>query len=351
MDFSRAEKLTTNICASHMAAGGSSVAGEGEDGFVEEILRPNPREFSMFPVNPKYMHLYELGEKQEQSMWNTREINMAEDRRDFLAMDADEQNFIKQILAFFANFDGVVIKNLGENFASEVTISEARYFYDLQTGMERIHAKTYGLLIENIITNMREKELMHNAIVELPAIKKMGDWAMQWMDGGKRTFAERLVAFATVEGVLFSGAFCAVYWLREKGKCPGLCQANDLIAKDEGLHTVFAIELFKLLERKPSEETVHAIVGGAIECEKEFIGSMLPYNLISMNKDLMNQYMEFVADWLLTSLGYRKKYGVTCPFSWMERINYRTQANFFEKRETGYSTDSSSGAIELTEEY
>lgn len=246
-------------------------------------------------------------------------------------MTADERHFISHILAFFAASDGIVNENLCERFASEVQIPEARCFYGFQIAMENIHSETYSLLIDTYIKDTTEKAMLFNAIETVPCVQKKANWALRWISESK-CFAERLVAFAVVEGIFFSGSFCSIFWLKKRGKMPGLTFSNELISRDEGMHCDFACLLYSMLERKLPEETVHAIIDDAVKHEKEFVTEALPVALIGMNADMMSQYIEFVADRLLVALDCEKLYNVANPFDWMELISLQGKTNFFEKR-------------------
>jgi len=269
------------------------------------------------------------------SFWTAEEIDLAADASDFKKLTGDEQHFIKHVLAFFATSDGIVMENLVQRFCVEVQLPEARSFYSFQIAMENIHSETYSLLIDNYVTDKAEKLSLFNAIDNIPAVAKKAEWASRWIDGDA-CFAERLVAFACVEGILFSGSFCAIFWLKKRGKMPGLCFSNELIARDEGLHTDFACELYKMLEHRLPEEIVYSIVDGAVEVELEFVCDALPVGLLGMNAEKMAQYIKFVADRLLISLGYAKKFGCSNPFEWMDMISLQGKTNFFDKRVSDY---------------
>jgi ribonucleoside-diphosphate reductase subunit M2 len=246
-------------------------------------------------------------------------------------MNDNERHFVKHILAFFAASDGIVIENLGGSFSTEIQIPEARAFYGFQIAMENIHSETYSLLIEQYIKDPVEKDKVFDAIVSMPAVAEKASWAMQWMNTDN-SFAERLLAFAAVEGILFSGSFCAIYWLKKRGLMPGLTFSNELISRDEGLHAEFACLLYGMLQNQLPDDVVHTIIRGAVEVERKFICEALSCDLIGMNSDLMTRYIEFVADRLLTALGHPKLYNATNPFDWMELISLQGKTNFFEKR-------------------
>jgi ribonucleoside-diphosphate reductase beta chain len=266
------------------------------------------------------------------SFWTAEEIDLAEDAKDWKKLNDNERHFLKHVLAFFAASDGIVNENLVTNFADEVQWPEARCFYGFQIMMENIHAETYSLLIDTYITDPAEKDHLFNALETVPSVKKKGSWALKWLSRKKGTFAQRLVAFAAVEGIFFSGSFCAIFWLKKRGLMPGLTFSNELISRDEGLHCDFACLLHNQLIRGAGENIIHRIISEAVEIESEFVTSALPVELIGMNAGLMRQYIEFVADRLLVSLGASKLYDVTNPFPWMEMISMQGKTNFFEKR-------------------
>jgi len=266
------------------------------------------------------------------SFWTAEEIDLAEDAKDWKKLNDNERHFLKHVLAFFAASDGIVNENLVTNFADEVQWPEARCFYGFQIMMENIHAETYSLLIDTYITDPAEKDHLFNALETVPSVKKKGSWALKWLSRKKGTFAQRLVAFAAVEGIFFSGSFCAIFWLKKRGLMPGLTFSNELISRDEGLHCDFACLLHNQLIRGAGENVIHRIISEAVEIESEFVTSALPVELIGMNAGLMRQYIEFVADRLLVSLGASKLYDVTNPFPWMEMISMQGKTNFFEKR-------------------
>ncbi|KAG6390095.1 hypothetical protein SASPL_151575 [Salvia splendens] len=283
----------------------------------------------MFPIH--YPQVWEMYKKAEASFWTAEEVDLSADQRHFDSLTADEQHFIKHVLAFFAASDGIVLENLAGRFMKDVQISEARAFYGFQIAIENIHSEMYSLLLETYIKDPDEKARLFRAIETVPCVERKANWAMSWIDGSE-SFAERLVAFACVEGIFFSGSFCAIFWLKKRGLMPGLTFSNELISRDEGLHCDFACLLYSLLKMKLSEERVKAIVSNAVEIEREFVCEALPCALVGMNCDLMSQYIEFVADRLLDSLGCGKVYNVENPFDWMELISLQGKTNFFEKR-------------------
>lgn len=291
--------------------------------------------YTLFPI--KYHSVYDMYKKHQSTFWTAEEINLQEDIRDWDSkLTDDEKHFIKYVLAFFAASDGIVMENISMNFANDVKIPEARAFYAFQEAMEVIHSETYSLLIDTYIKDNNEKNKLFNAIENMPAISKKAEWAIKWIND-KTRFAERLVAFAAVEGIFFSGAFCAIFWIKEKGVMEGLTFSNELISRDESLHTEFAILLYSMLKYKLSQERVYEIIKDAVELEKEFIIEALPCRLLGMNSDNMSQYIEFVSDRLLVQLGCDKLYNATNPFEFMDRIGMDVKGNFFEVKVSNYS--------------
>ena len=296
----------------------------------EPILKENPNRFVLFPI--QHNDIWEMYKKQEASIWTAEELDLSPDLVDWEnKLNDDERFFIKHVLAFFAASDGIVNENLAENFLSEVQYTEAKFFYGFQVMMENIHSETYSLLIDTYIKDTKEKNYLFNAIETFEPVKKKADWAMRWIDNG--SYAERLISFAAVEGIFFSGSFCSIFWLKKRGLMPGLTFSNELISRDEGLHCDFACMLYNnhLVNKLPKEQ-VEKIIADAVEIEKEFITESLPVRLIGMNADLMSQYIEFVADRLLTELGNDKIYNTSNPFDFMDMINLQGKTNFFEKR-------------------
>merc|ERR1712151_595959 len=267
----------------------------------------------------------------EASFWTAEEIDLAQDNKDWDTLAEGEKHFIKHVLAFFAASDGIVLENLSGRFSCEIQVPEARAFYGFQIAMENIHSETYSLLIEQYIRDPTEKDKVFNAIHTMPAVREKAEWALQWMND-ENSFAERIIAFAAVEGILFSGSFCAIYWLKKRGLMPGLTFSNELISRDEGLHAEFACLLYGMLENKLPEDVVHNIIRGAVTVERRFICEALSCDLIGMNSELMTKYIEFVADRLLTALGHSKIFNAINPFDWMELISLQGKTNFFEKR-------------------
>ena len=298
----------------------------------ELLLRENKDRFVILPIN--YPKVWELYKKHEASFWTAEEIDLGSDGKDWAAMNDGERHFISHVLAFFAASDGIVNENLAVNFMSEVQLPEARCFYGFQIMMENIHSETYALLIDTYIKDPQEKHRLFHAIDTIDAVKKKADWALRWIENG--SFAERLVAFAAVEGIFFSGSFCSIFWLKKRGLMPGLTFSNELISRDEGLHCEFACLLYGMLNNKLSQEAVYSIIGDAVAIEKEFITDALPVALIGMNAKLMQQYIEFVADRWLAELGYPKMFNASNPFDFMEMISLEGKTNFFEKRVGDY---------------
>lgn len=296
----------------------------------EPILKENDGRFVLFPI--EHDDIWQMYKKQEASIWTAEELDLSSDISDWEnKLNDDERYFVKHILAFFAASDGIVNENLAENFLSEVQYTEAKFFYGFQVMMENIHSETYSLLIDTYIKDSKEKDYLFNALETFPPVKKKADWAMKWIDNG--SYAERLIAFAAVEGIFFSGSFCAIFWLKKRGLMPGLTFSNELISRDEGLHCDFACLLYNNhLENKLPKEHITGIIRDAVDIEKEFITESLPVRLIGMNSDLMKQYIEFVADRLLAELECDKIYNVSNPFDFMDMINLQGKTNFFEKR-------------------
>jgi ribonucleoside-diphosphate reductase beta chain len=298
----------------------------------EVLLEENKDRFVLFPI--KYPKIWEMYKKAEQSFWTAEEIDLQADLKDWAKLKDDERHFIKHVLAFFAASDGIVNENLAINFMREVQLPEARCFYGFQIMIENIHSEMYSLLIDTYIKDTAEKNYLLNAIETVPCVTKKAEWALRWIKNG--TFAERLIAFAAVEGIFFSGSFCSIFWLKKRGLMPGLSTSNEFISRDEGMHCDFACLLYGMLENKMSKEEVKAIIRDAVNCEHEFVTDALPVSLIGMNAKLMCQYIEFVADRLLVELGCEKIYNSTNPFDFMEMISLQGKTNFFEKRVSEY---------------
>ena len=301
----------------------------------EPLLTPNDKRFVMFPI--EHDDIWKLYKKQVDCFWRAEEIDLTKDMADWDRLEKDEQYYISMILAFFAASDGIVLENLATRFMGDVQVSEARAFYGFQIAMENIHSQTYRLLIDTYIKDEETKDRLFNAIDTFPCIKKKADWAKKWIADNRSSFATRLVAFACIEGIFFSGAFCSIFWLKKRGLMPGLTFSNELISRDEALHTEFAILLYTKLQKKINKSRIYEIVREAVEIETEFICEALPCRIIGMNSDLMTQYIQFVSDRLCLQLGYDKIYGTANPFPFMELISLESKTNFFEKRVADYA--------------
>ncbi|KAM5569256.1 ribonucleoside-diphosphate reductase small chain A [Rosa sericea] len=299
----------------------------------EPILAEQTQRFCMFPI--RYQQLWEMYKKAMASFWTAEEVDLSQDVQQWEVLTDSEKHFISHVLAFFAASDGIVLENLAARFLNDVQIPEARAFYGFQLAMENIHSEMYSLLLETYIKDPKEKHRLFNAIENIPCVSRKAKWALHWINSSN-SFAERLVAFACVEGIFFSGSFCAIFWLKKRGLMPGLTFSNELISRDEGLHCDFACLLYSLLQKQLNPEKVHGIIHEAVEIETEFVCDALPCALIGMNSALMSQYIKFVADRLLVALGYEKKYNVENPFDWMEFISLQGKTNFFEKRVGDY---------------
>ncbi|MFD1467853.1 ribonucleoside-diphosphate reductase small subunit [Hymenobacter caeli] len=299
---------------------------------MEPLLAENPNRFVLFPI--QNADVWQFYKQAEASFWTAEEIDLSQDQKDWNNLNDNERHFIKHVLAFFAASDGIVNENLAVNFMQEVQLPEARCFYGFQIMMENIHSETYSLLIDTYIKDPKEKDYLFNALETVPAVQKKGEWALKWINS--ENFAERLVAFAAVEGIFFSGSFCSIFWLKKRGLMPGLTFSNELISRDEGLHCDFACLLYGYLQNKLPTERVQAIIADAVAIEQEFVTEALPVSLIGMNAKTMSQYIEFVADRLLVALGCGKIYNTTNPFDFMEMISVQGKTNFFEKRVAEY---------------
>ena len=310
----------------------------------EPLLVPDDNRFVMFPI--KHDDIWKMYKKQVDCFWRAEEIDLTKDLKDWDSLNVEEKYFISMILAFFAASDGIVLENLALRFMKDVQLSEARAFYGFQMAMENIHSQTYSLLIETYIKDTVEKDKLFNAIENFPCIKKKSDWAQKWINDNRSSFATRLVAFACVEGIFFSGAFCSIYWLKKRGLMHGLTFSNELISRDEALHCEFAILLYNKLLKRIEKARIHEIIKEAVEIETEFICNALPCRLIGMNADLMTQYIQFVADRLCLQLGYKKIYNVANPFDWMELISLDGKTSFFERRLGDYALANKGGANE-----
>uniref|UniRef100_A0A8C0NXM7 ribonucleoside-diphosphate reductase n=7 Tax=Boreoeutheria TaxID=1437010 RepID=A0A8C0NXM7_CANLF len=300
----------------------------------EPLLRKSSRRFVIFPI--QYPDIWKMYKQAQASFWTAEEVDLSKDLPHWNKLKSDEKYFISHILAFFAASDGIVNENLVERFSQEVQVPEARCFYGFQILIENVHSEMYSLLIDTYIRDPKKREFLFNAIETMPYVKKKADWALRWIEDRKSTFGERVVAFAAVEGIFFSGSFAAIFWLKKRGLMPGLTFSNELISRDEGLHCDFACLMFQYLVNKPSEERVREIIVNAVEIEQEFLTEALPVGLIGMNCVLMKQYIEFVADRLLVELGFSKVFQAENPFDFMENISLEGKTNFFEKRVAEY---------------
>jgi ribonucleotide reductase beta subunit family protein with ferritin-like domain len=300
----------------------------------EPLLTPNPNRFVIFPIS--HADLWKMYKDHISVFWRPEEVDLSKDLTHWQKLTPNEQHFIKRILGFFAGSDGIVMENLAQRFAAEIQVPEAKFFYGVQMMMETVHSETYSLLIDTYIEDRAEKLDILRSIQTVPCIQKKADWALAWMSSEEADFATRLMAFAAIEGVFFSGAFCSIFWLKQRGIMPGLTASNEFIARDEGLHTDFACLLYSKCRHRLPTEKAHRLIREAVAIEKEFIMDALPCSLIGMNAARMGEYIEFVADRLLVSLGYPKVWNTVNPFPWMERISMEGKDNFFEKRVTNY---------------
>ncbi len=321
---------------------------------IEPILQENPNRFVLFPI--QHDDIWKFYKNSQASFWTAEEIDLQQDLADWKQkLNEGEQHFIKHVLAFFAASDGIVNENLAENFLSEIQYTEAKFFYGFQIMMENIHSETYSLLIDTYIKDTAEKDYLFNAIDTMPCVRKKADWALRWIEQG--SFQERLVAFAAVEGIFFSGSFCSIFWLKKRGLMPGLTFSNELISRDEGMHCDFACLLYNNhLEQKLDPKLVQNIITDAVLLEKEFVSDALPVSLIGMNAGMMCEYIEYVADRLLLSLGCDRVYHANNPFPWMEMISLQGKTNFFEKRvgdyrKAGVTTTKEQQVFSLEEEF
>ncbi len=299
----------------------------------EPILKENKDRFVLFPI--RQHDIWKYYKQAEASFWTAEEIDLGQDLKDWVNLNDGERHFITHVLAFFAASDGIVNENLAEHFVGEVQYTEAKFFYGFQIAIENIHSETYSLLIDTYVKDPKEKDKLFHAIETMDCVKKKADWALRWIDQGN--FQERLVAFAAVEGIFFSGSFCSIFWLKKRGLMPGLTFSNELISRDEGLHCDFTCLLYSMLENKLDKKALQDIITDAVTFEKEFVTDALPVSLIGMNATMMSEYIEFVADRLLVSLGNDKYYGTANPFPWMEMISFQGKTNFFEKRVGDYA--------------
>lgn len=306
-----------------------AAAAETKEFAGEPLLEENPQRFVLFPIS--YNRVWEMYKKAEASFWTAEEIDLSQDYKDWVTLNSDEQHFVKTVLAFFAASDGIVLENLALRFLSEVQIPEARCFYGFQIAMENIHSETYSLLIDTYIKDQAEKTRLFHAVENIPCIQRKASWAMKYIRS-TADFATRLVAFAAIEGIFFSGSFCSIFWLKKRGKMHGLTFSNELISRDEGLHCDFACLLYSMMNKKLTQAQIADIIKEAVDIEKGFVCDALPVSLIGMNADMMSQYIEFVADRLVVALGHEKIYKASNPFDWMELISLQGKTNFFEKR-------------------
>ncbi len=308
---------------------------------TEPLLTEDDNRYVMFPI--KDNQIWNMYKKQVDSFWRAEEIDLSKDMSHWNNLKNDEQYFIKVILAFFAASDGIVLENLGLRFLGDVQLAEARAFYGFQIAMENIHSETYSLLIDTYIKDREEKTKLFEAMNNFPCIEKKAKWAQKWINDKRSSFATRLIAFACVEGIHFSGSFCAIYWLKKRGLMPGLTFSNELISRDEALHTEFAVLLYSKLEKKIAKKKIHEIITEAVDIEKEFICEAIPCRMIGMNSELMSQYIEFVADRLALQLGCDKIYNASNPFDWMEMISLEGKTNFFESVVSEYALSTKDG--------
>ena len=319
---------------------------------TEPLLAPDDNRFVMFPI--RYDDIWEMYKKQVDCFWRPEEIDLTKDLAHWDGLSSDERYYISMILAFFAASDGIVLENLAQRFMSDVQVSEARAFYGFQIAMENIHSQTYSVLIETYIKDSLEKDKLFKAIEHFPCIKKKSDWAQKWIHDNRSSFATRLVAFACVEGIFFSGAFCSIFWLKKRGLMPGLTFSNELISRDEALHCEFAVLLYSKLVKKLSKQKIYELIKDAVEIETEFICEALPCRLIGMNSQMMTQYIQFVADRLCVQLGYDKIYNVVNPCDFMELISLESKSNMFERKIGDYALANKSNtdiAFEFSDDF
>lgn len=319
-----------NILSDPVLKSPETVKPKKFDPELEPLLKENPRRFVVFPI--QYPDIWNKYKEAEASFWTTEEVDLSKDIWHWNRLTNDERHFIKHVLAFFAASDGIVNENLVERFSQEVQVTEARCFYGFQIAIENIHSEMYSMLIDTYISDPDEKDYLFNAVETMPCVKKKADWALKWISSQEASFGERIVAFAAVEGIFFSGSFASIFWLKKRGLMPGLTFSNELISRDEGLHCDFACLMFSYLVQKPSKEAVTSIIKDAVKIEIEFLTDALPVSLIGMNCELMSRYIEFVADRLLLELGCDKVYNVKNPFDFMTIISTEGKTNFFEKK-------------------
>ena len=315
----------------------------------EPLLRSNPNRHVIFPI--KHHNFWKQYKNAVSTFWTPEEIDLTKDRADWEKLKKEEQHFIKYVLAFFAASDGIVMENLAQRFMNDIELPEVRAFYAYQMFIEEIHSETYSLLIDTYIQDEKEKNMLFEAVNHFDCINKKANWALKWISDKGTTFQKRLVAFAAVEGIFFSGSFCAIYWLKKRGMMPGLTFSNELISRDEGMHTDFAVSLYNSMEQRLPVEDISEIIVDAVAIEKEFICEALPCSLIGMNSDLMSQYIEYVADRLVVQLGYEKIWNTENPFDFMEMISLRPKSNFFEVRVGEYIKSKEAETIEITQDF
>jgi ribonucleoside-diphosphate reductase subunit M2 len=324
------DEIASGVASPVVGAIANKTASYPFDPSKEPLLRDNPRRFVIFPI--QYQDIWQMYKKAEASFWTVEEVDLSKDLNDWAKLKDSERHFVSHVLAFFAASDGIVNENLVERFSQEVQVTEARCFYGFQIAMENVHSEMYSLLIETYIRDAKERDFLFNAIETLPCVKKKADWALNWISSKNANFGERIIAFAAVEGIFFSGSFASIFWLKKRGLMPGLTFSNELISRDEGLHCDFACLMFKHLVQKPPKERVIEIISEAVKIEQEFLTDALPCDMLGMNCELMSQYIEFVADRLLNELGVDKIYNTKNPFSFMEFISLEGKTNFFEKK-------------------
>lgn len=309
---------------------------------TEPLLDETQNRYVIFPI--QHDRFWEMYKKSEANFWTTEELDLSKDMNDWKTLNDNERYFIENVLAFFAASDGIVNENLVERFCQEVKILEAKFFYGFQIAMENIHSETYSLLIDTYIKDPLKKAKLFNAIDTMPCVQKKAEWALKWINDKDSPFVNRVIGFAAVEGIFFSGSFCSIFWLKKRGLMPGLCHSNELISRDEGMHCEFAVLMYQNLKEKPPQSVIQQIIKEAVEIEKEFITEALSCELIGMNANLMGQYIEYVADRLLQMFGVNKVYHASNPFDWMEMISVQGKTNFFEKRVGEYSNKANPNA-------
>ncbi len=337
--------------ASFTVTSSQPVHGKEHDA-TEMLLQKNESRYVLFPI--VHHDIFEMYKKAESTFWRADEIDLAKDMSDWEQLNENEQNFIKNVIGFFAGSDGIVMENLAQRFLREIEIPEIRNFYSYQIYNEAVHSLTYSLLIDTYVRDKEEKHKILNSIQTIPCVSQKAQWAQQWIENREVSFATRLVAFAIVEGIFFSGSFCAIYWLKKRGLMPGLTFSNELISKDEGLHCEFATLLYSKIQNRIPQTQIHTMIRGAVDIEKEFVCDSIPVRLLGMNADSMCQYIEFVADRLLAQLGYEKFYRAENPFDWMELISLRPKSNFFEVRVGEYvkaNVNENSDQFEVSEDF